>query len=109
MTSLKLLIRRPNPVAGLAVQTLTVVVNRGDKRLGVMLDDSNVVLEVKPNSPAAGLILPGDQARLERKPGARLLALATGRAATAIVCSTPCVSDTGRDSLERPALTRFAQ
>ena len=51
-----------NTVAGLAVQTLTVVVNRGDKRLGLMLDDSNVVLEVKPNSPANGLILPGDQA-----------------------------------------------
>jgi len=46
---------------GLAVKTLTVVVNRGDKRLGLMLDDANVVLEVKPNSPANGLILSGDQ------------------------------------------------
>ena len=62
MSQMRLLMRRPNPMgAGLAVQTLTVVVNRGDKRLGLMLDDSNVVLEVKPNSPAAGLILPGDQ------------------------------------------------
>ena len=26
-----------------------------------MLDDANVVLEVKPNSPANGLILSGDQ------------------------------------------------
>ena len=61
MAQMRLLMRRPNPVAGLAVQTLTVVVDRGEQRLGLMLDDSNVVLEVKSNSPAAGLILPGDQ------------------------------------------------
>ena len=42
------------------VQTLTVTVHRGEKRLGMMLDDANVVLEIKPNSPANGLLLPGD-------------------------------------------------
>ena len=43
------------------VQTLTVTVHRGEKRLGMMLDDANVVLEIKPNSPANGLLLAGDR------------------------------------------------
>ena len=49
---------------GAGVQTLEVLevtVPRGERRLGMMLDDANVVLEIKPNSPARGLLQAGDQ------------------------------------------------
>ena len=49
---------------GAGVQTLEVLevtVRRGERRLGMMLDDANVVLEIKPNSPARGLLQAGDQ------------------------------------------------
>ena len=46
---------------GAGVQTLEVTVPRGERRLGMMLDDANVVLEIKPNSPARGLLQAGDQ------------------------------------------------
>ena len=54
-------VRRAWQGEGVEVQTLTLTVNRGDKRLGMMLDDANVVLELKLNSPANGHLLPGDQ------------------------------------------------
>ena len=46
---------------GAGGQTLEVTVPRGERRLGMMLDDANVVLEIKPNSPARGLLQAGDQ------------------------------------------------
>ena len=56
-----LTVRRAKRGEGVETQTLTLEVHRGEKRLGLMLDDANVVLEIKPNSPANGLLLPGDQ------------------------------------------------
>ena len=46
---------------GVGLQTLEVTVHRGERRLGMMLDDDNIVLEIKPNSPAQGLLQAGDQ------------------------------------------------
>ena len=46
---------------GAGLQTLEVTVHRGERRLGMMLDDDNIVLEIKPNSPAQGLLQAGDQ------------------------------------------------
>ena len=54
-------VRRAKQSEGIRVQTLTVTLHRGEKRLGMMLDDANVVLEIKPNSPANGLLLAGDR------------------------------------------------
>ena len=53
--------RRAKQSDGILLQTITVNVHRGEKRLGMMLDDANVVLEIKPNSPANGLLLTGDR------------------------------------------------
>ena len=53
--------RRAKQSDGILLQTITVNVHRGEKRLGMMLDDANVVLEIKPNSPANGLLLAGDR------------------------------------------------
>ena len=44
---------------GVGLQTLEVTVHRGERRLGMMLDDDNIVLEIKPNSPAQGLLQAG--------------------------------------------------
>ena len=46
---------------GVGLQTLEVTVHRGERRLGMMLDDDNIVLEIKPNSPAQGLLQADDQ------------------------------------------------
>ena len=54
-------VRRAKQSDGILLQTITVTVHRGEKRLGMMLDDANVVLEIKPNSPANGLLLTGDR------------------------------------------------
>ena len=57
-------VRRVKQSEGAGVQTLEVLevtVPRGERRLGMMLDDANVVLEIKPNSPARGLLQAGDQ------------------------------------------------
>lgn len=54
-------VRRAKQSDGILLQTITVNVHRGEKRLGMMLDDANVVLEIKPNSPANGLLLAGDR------------------------------------------------
>ena len=46
---------------GVGLQTLEVTVHRGERRLGMMLDDDNIVLEIKPNSPAQGLLQADDK------------------------------------------------
>ena len=49
-------------LTGLAdgLQTLEVTVHRGERRLGMMLDDDNVVLEIKPNSRLGCQVKVGD-------------------------------------------------
>ena len=66
---------------------MTVVIDRGDGQLGIFVTADNLVAEVRPDGPCAGIIRPGDRlvgidgkslaresvhARIERSPTHKL-------------------------------------